>query len=520
VQVPAIATSTAGPQNSSASASSSLLGPVAGASTAKKGQLPAFATILAEQSVDGGNGKKEGALLGATEAGNSDVSFEADSTEAAHAGAKPALILPFQEKKNADGIKDNTQSSAPASTKVETKASRHRTTGDTVSSASGKKQNDVATDLAPASGVAAAPALLFVAQAPPLPVPGKWSHVPVRLPASPEPSAPLQYSSRGQKEAPHVQVPGAGSPAFATDEGPLSSPAVSTRALPQPNISHAEGQRTPAPEAPEASNSTPQDLLQAHPSSARAGISPLSSTQGEANRAASSPAEDVFRSVVSPVNSTMAPKLKAQEKTNSEAGRGLAALAPVFSRGIPSMETTRTGADAPTIPSPVRSVDPPDSSTKQAASMPDTNAFQRLDAGEVPATLLHSSAHQIAVGVHDPSLGWLEVQTQSSAGHISATLTAASAEAHANLAAQAPAITQYLADRNVGVHSLNVHTNADAQSGAAGGGQSQSGTGNARQEVPERGGIAVDVSRQPSLSETAEMNAPQAATASYISVRA
>ena len=104
--------------------------------------------------------------------------------------------------------------------------------------------------------------------------------------------------------------------------------------------------------------------------------------------------------------------------------------------------------------------------------------------GDAP-TLLHSSAHQIPVGVHDPALGWLEVQTQSSAGHISATLTAASTDAHANLTAAMPAITQFLADRNVPLHSLNV----DTQGSAAGGGQSQQpGSGQPQQELARPSG--------------------------------
>ena len=153
--------------------------------------------------------------------------------------------------------------------------------------------------------------------------------------------------------------------------------------------------------------------------------------------------------------------------------------------------------------------------------MPDANIFQRLDSGGTPATLFHSSAHQIAVGVHDPSLGWLEVQTQSSAGHISATLTAASTEAHASLAAQAPAITQYLADRNVSVHSVNVNTQVDTQSGASsGGGQPQSDTGTARHEVSGHRGAGMEERRSSSLSQTASEHMPQTGSSSYISIHA
>jgi flagellar hook-length control protein FliK len=147
----------------------------------------------------------------------------------------------------------------------------------------------------------------------------------------------------------------------------------------------------------------------------------------------------------------------------------------------------------------------------------DASPFQRLDSGEAPATLLHSSAHQIAVGVHDPALGWLEVQTQSSAGHISATLTAASTDAHANLTAEMPAITQYLADRNVPLHSLNV----DTQGSAAGGGQSQqSGSGQPQQELARQSGHVSQSGAQPLRGTAQDVSTTETVSASRISVRA
>jgi hypothetical protein len=112
------------------------------------------------------------------------------------------------------------------------------------------------------------------------------------------------------------------------------------------------------------------------------------------------------------------------------------------------------------------------------------------------------------------------VQTQSSAGHINATLTAGSTEAHASLAAQASAITQYLADRDVSVHSLNVHVQADQRGGAAGGGQSQSGAGKNHDEVQEQRSMSAESNREPSVSEMSSENMPRSGNASYISIRA
>ena len=147
----------------------------------------------------------------------------------------------------------------------------------------------------------------------------------------------------------------------------------------------------------------------------------------------------------------------------------------------------------------------------------DASPFQRLDSGETAPTLLHSSAHQIAVGVHDPALGWLEVQTQSSAGHISATLTAASTDAHANLTAAMPAITQFLADRNVPLHSLNV----DTQGSAAGGGQSQQpGSGHPQQELARQNGQISQSGAQPLRGTAQDMSTTETVSASRISVRA
>jgi hypothetical protein len=111
------------------------------------------------------------------------------------------------------------------------------------------------------------------------------------------------------------------------------------------------------------------------------------------------------------------------------------------------------------------------------------------------------------------------VQTQYSQGHINATLTAGTTEAHTHLAAQAPAITQYLADRQVFVHSLNVHTQSDAHSGASSGGQPHTGTGNAREQANGRGEI-IEARLVKASGEAGEISLGRASNASYISVHA
>lgn len=81
--------------------------------------------------------------------------------------------------------------------------------------------------------------------------------------------------------------------------------------------------------------------------------------------------------------------------------------------------------------------------------------YDRIDQGTAPV-LLHSGLQQVAVGVHDPSLGWVEINTQNTAGHVNATLIAASGQTHDSLAAQLPAISQFLEQRDVRVGTLSV----------------------------------------------------------------
>jgi flagellar hook-length control protein FliK len=144
------------------------------------------------------------------------------------------------------------------------------------------------------------------------------------------------------------------------------------------------------------------------------------------------------------------------------------------------------------------------------------STFQRLDSGEAPATLLHASAREVAVGVRDPSLGWVEIQTQSSGGHVSASLTAASAEAHASLTIAAPAISQYLQDRNVHIHNLDV----SMQSGPESGGRQQSNSGGAEQEVSRQGRTSSPQNTQPMRKTADDPGALEAGRLSRISVRA
>ena len=171
-----------------------------------------------------------------------------------------------------------------------------------------------------------------------------------------------------------------------------------------------------------------------------------------------------------------------------------------------------------------------------------TPTFDRIDQGASPV-VLRSCAQSVQVGVHDQQLGWVEISAQNSSGHVDATLVAASGQAHSELAAQLPAIAQYLRERDVQVGALAVHhpeaqagTGGGSSSGQSGGGQpggsfSGSGTGSGGGGAqhfgrPDSGSAASDVrpARMPGVSSSGSVSSAVEGSslrpASYISVRA
>jgi Flagellar hook-length control protein FliK len=112
------------------------------------------------------------------------------------------------------------------------------------------------------------------------------------------------------------------------------------------------------------------------------------------------------------------------------------------------------------------------------AHAPDANPYQRLDQNETaPASLLHSSGNRVAVGVHDPALGWVEIDTQSSAGQVSASLVTASSQSHASLASQLPSLTEYLAAHEVKLSHIGVEQQSPGANGMGHHGAGSQGTG-------------------------------------------
>jgi hypothetical protein len=156
------------------------------------------------------------------------------------------------------------------------------------------------------------------------------------------------------------------------------------------------------------------------------------------------------------------------------------------------------------------------------------NIYDKLDQESAPV-VLHSGAQHVAVGVRDPDLGWVEIKTQNIAGQVDATLVTTTSQAHTSLAAQLPAMAQYLEQREVRLGTLAVHhempgNNAgtasggsqSSDSGSARGSAQNSGSGEAR--VPDRysGSSSGSALLRPKTEEEAAWFHP----VSFISVRA
>ncbi len=142
-----------------------------------------------------------------------------------------------------------------------------------------------------------------------------------------------------------------------------------------------------------------------------------------------------------------------------------------------------------------------------------SDAFTALDSGSVAehGVLLHAGPHQVAVGVADPALGWVEVRAERVGGQITAALTADSAASHAALTSVMPSMATYLQDHQAGVQHIHVETGlAGGQAGAGSQGQASS-QGDARggtesAAVPASGGTgwksAATIAEQTSHTTT------------------
>ncbi|HTZ90401.1 MAG TPA: hypothetical protein VMA71_08670 [Alloacidobacterium sp.] len=516
MQVPAGATGTTGTQGAGHNASLSLLDGMGESVLPKTGQAHTFGTVLLEHSVEAVRTPEEKSAIAA---GSDEEKALVAGTLAVKAQTDPApLAATFShQEKNTEGA----LSGASPNTKSETKPARKRTLSDTPSFAPTKKPGLSEGSFAQAAAVVVpvplvvAPSLQTVAPEEPLRRP-VW----LPIPAGSSLTQPTQGLEIQREELLPTVRPDAGTSSSVTlGNGALAKDSSGTvllqheKALPQnqPQVASV------MPHLSEYPKQTPMNESQAGRESSRLEANCPSGLQSAPRHADAIPAEAMAPSV-SRSPGTASTK-RAQENPANSGLRGLA-LASHSGSSAPSTDQTRTDIGVVGIASVQRPAEAGALSARQGSAQLDTNAFQHLDAAEAPASLLHSSPHQIAVGLRDPSLGWVEVQTASSAGHVSATLTASSAAAHASLSVQASAITQYLTDRNVSVHSLHVNTQGEAQGGFGGGGQSQPGSNADHQQISGQQSVGADSSSHAAKSETTDEGDPLAHSASYISVRA
>ncbi|MGC9291454.1 MAG: hypothetical protein ACP5EP_01855 [Acidobacteriaceae bacterium] len=131
-----------------------------------------------------------------------------------------------------------------------------------------------------------------------------------------------------------------------------------------------------------------------------------------------------------------------------------------------------------------------------------SDAFAALDhaaAGEAPH-LLHVAPNQLAVGVSDPKLGWLEVRAERLGGNLTAQVAAGSTTSHDALTASLPEMAGFLHEQRAGVAYLSVssqlagNAGQGGQNAPGGGGQPQGGPG------PSASGAVTDVPSTASVS--------------------
>ena len=94
------------------------------------------------------------------------------------------------------------------------------------------------------------------------------------------------------------------------------------------------------------------------------------------------------------------------------------------------------------------------SRTSSSVSPSASDALAALDHVAAEPSLLRATPNQLAVGVSDPQLGWLEVRADRVGGQVTASITPDSSASHAVLAASMPAMTSFLQEQRAGVQSL------------------------------------------------------------------
>lgn len=174
-------------------------------------------------------------------------------------------------------------------------------------------------------------------------------------------------------------------------------------------------------------------------------------------------------------NSTAAEQQAAMAAETPVAGQRTVAGAAVSSPAAMPAHGMQQLSSAPvTISLPTRM-----SGAAAHAAPPSPGAtFERIDSGAAPQ-MLNRTPQRLEVGVHDPGLGWVEVRARAAEGQIAATVSTSSTT-HPAVAAQLPAMREYLAGQQVRVDTLN----AQPFEAGADGGRNASGNRNPNGNPP------------------------------------
>lgn len=135
-----------------------------------------------------------------------------------------------------------------------------------------------------------------------------------------------------------------------------------------------------------------------------------------------------------------------------------------------------------------------------AARATTADAFTALDSATVGerGVLLHAAPHQVAVGVTDPLLGWVEVRAERVSGQIAAALTTSSAASHEALTSVLPTMATYLREHQPGVQQVHVESLMS---------NGQAGTGSQGQASPQNQAHTAADNTPPANAATSSRNA-------------
>ncbi|MGC2639092.1 MAG: hypothetical protein WA294_18040 [Acidobacteriaceae bacterium] len=186
-----------------------------------------------------------------------------------------------------------------------------------------------------------------------------------------------------------------------------------------------------------------------------------------------------------------APAPQVSESKSVPAGRTAAHQATQVANPLTAiLEAPGTSWAATAVPRSTGPVTAPHASPAPASPAPASAAaaFEQMDAAG-PPQVLPSAPHRLAVGIHDSSLGWVEIRTHTAEGQISAVLATGSNEARAAAAAYLPEVRDYLAGQQIAVGHLSAETysaSADGHGGPRDGSPGDSGTANQAGATAER----------------------------------